>query len=64
MVSACDARPSRQLVLAFTREPEDTPKGLSNIVVAAVRADTIRLSVHLYNLEQEIDRVAEPIGGG
>ncbi|GAA1759350.1 hypothetical protein GCM10009712_04990 [Pseudarthrobacter sulfonivorans] len=31
-------------------------------VRAAVRAGNIRLSVHFYNLEEEIDRVAELIG--
>jgi cysteine desulfurase/selenocysteine lyase len=31
-------------------------------VRAAVRAGNIRLSVHFYNLEDEIDRVAELIG--
>ena len=32
-------------------------------VVAAVRGGYVRLSVHFYNREQEIDRVAELIGG-
>jgi selenocysteine lyase/cysteine desulfurase len=32
-------------------------------VVAAVRAGRVRLSVHFYNLEEEIDRVAELVGG-
>jgi selenocysteine lyase/cysteine desulfurase len=31
-------------------------------VVASIRAGRIRLSVHFYNLEAEIDRVAELIG--
>ena len=31
-------------------------------VVAAVRAGRVRLSAHFYNLEEEIDRVAELIG--
>lgn len=33
-------------------------------VVAAAPAGRIRLSVHLYNLEEEIDRVAEVLAGG
>ncbi len=32
-------------------------------VVASVRAGRVRLSVHFYNLDEEIDRVAELIGG-
>ena len=32
-------------------------------VVASVRAGKVRLAVHFYNLEEEIDRVAELIGG-
>ncbi len=32
-------------------------------VVASVRAGRVRLSLHFYNLEGEIDRVAELIGG-
>ncbi len=32
-------------------------------VVASVRAGRVRLSLHFYNLEEEIDRVAELIGG-
>jgi selenocysteine lyase/cysteine desulfurase len=31
-------------------------------VVAAVRAGRVRLSLHFYNLEEELDRVAELIG--
>jgi selenocysteine lyase/cysteine desulfurase len=30
---------------------------------ASVRAGRIRLSVHFYNLESEIDRAAELLGG-
>jgi selenocysteine lyase/cysteine desulfurase len=33
-------------------------------VVASVRGGRVRLSVHFYNLEQEIDRVAEILGAG
>jgi cysteine desulfurase / selenocysteine lyase len=32
-------------------------------VVASVRGGRVRLSVHFYNLDEEIDRVAELIGG-
>ena len=32
-------------------------------VVAAVRGGYVRLSVHFYNLEEEIDRVAELLAG-
>jgi hypothetical protein len=31
-------------------------------LVASVRAGRVRLSAHFYNLEQELDRVAELIG--
>jgi selenocysteine lyase/cysteine desulfurase len=31
-------------------------------VVASVRSGRVRLAVHFYNLEDEIDRVAEIIG--
>lgn len=31
-------------------------------VVASVRAGRVRLAVHFYNLEEEIDRVAELVG--
>ena len=33
-------------------------------VAASVRAGRVRLSVHFYNLEDEIDRAAELIGRG
>ena len=32
--------------------------------VAAAPAGRLRLSVHLYNLEEEIDRLAEVLAGG
>jgi selenocysteine lyase/cysteine desulfurase len=32
-------------------------------VIASVRAGRVRLSLHFYNLEEELDRVAELIGG-
>ena len=33
-------------------------------VVASVRAGRVRLAVHFYNLEAEIDRVAELVAEG
>jgi len=47
---------------------DDLPATMARLgaagVVAAAPAGRIRLSVHLYNLEEEIDRVAEVLAGG
>lgn len=46
---------------------DDLPAAMARLqavgVVAAAPAGRIRLSVHLYNLEEEIDRVAELLAG-
>ena len=45
-------------------DPEAVMKKLRAAnVVASIRAGRVRLSVHFYNLEEEIDQVAELLGG-
>jgi cysteine desulfurase / selenocysteine lyase len=45
---------------------DDTEAAMARLraanVVASVRAGRVRLSVHFYNLEEDLDRVAELLG--
>ena len=58
--------PQRHRSTIVSVQVDDTDAAMTRLrtanVVASVRAGRVRLSVHFYNLEAEIDRVAELIG--
>ncbi len=64
--SALRPFPQRHRSTIVSVPVDDTEAAMTRLrtanVVASVRAGRIRLSVHFYNLEEEIDRVAELIG--